>query len=118
MSSNSHQKVFRNIHRKRPVLKSLFNKVSILQPATLFIKRLRHGCFPVKLLRTRFLSKTSRRLILEEHKILLKTVSIAIPADFSKDNYHKGFVICFWRSFYSRFMEFLIEANNKCFPCS
>ena len=30
ISSNLHQ-VFRNIHRKRPVLKSLFNKVSGLQ---------------------------------------------------------------------------------------
>ena len=30
---NLRQKVFRNIHRKRPVLKCLFNKVSGLQSA-------------------------------------------------------------------------------------
>ena len=60
ISSNSNQKFFQNIHRKIPVLKSSFNKVSGLQPAALSKKRLRHRCFPVKLLRTRFLSNTSR----------------------------------------------------------
>ena len=35
ISSNSPNKVFRNIRRKRAVLKSLFNKVSGLQPAAL-----------------------------------------------------------------------------------
>ena len=39
ISSNSHE-VFRNIHRKKPLLKSLFNKVSGLQPAALSKKRL------------------------------------------------------------------------------
>ena len=34
-SSNSHQKVSRKIHTKKPVLKSLFNKVSGLQSAAL-----------------------------------------------------------------------------------
>ena len=34
-SSNSHQKVSQNIHTKKPVLKSLFNKVSGLQSAAL-----------------------------------------------------------------------------------
>ena len=42
------------MHRERPVLKSLFNKVSGLHLAVLSEKRLRHRCFPVKLLRTRF----------------------------------------------------------------
>ena len=40
ISSNSHEKVFGNIHRKRPVLKSHFNKVSGLQPPALSKKRL------------------------------------------------------------------------------
>ena len=35
ISTNLHQKVFRNIHRKRPVLESLFNKVLGLQPTAL-----------------------------------------------------------------------------------
>ena len=57
ISNNSHEKVFRNIHRKRPVLKSLFNKVSGLQPAALSKSRLRGRYFPVKVLRTRFFIK-------------------------------------------------------------
>ena len=56
-----------------------------------------------------------RQLLLEEHKILLKTVPIAIPNDISKTYYQKGFVICFTSSTYSRFMEFLIESYNKVF---
>ena len=110
--------VFRNRHRKRPVLKSLFNKVSGLQPAALSKKRLRHRFFPVKLLRTRFLSNTSGRLLLEEHEILLKTVPISIPSDISKAYYQKRFVICFLRSTYGRFVEVLIETYNKGFSYS
>ena len=47
-----------------------------------------------------FLSNTSGRLLLEEPKILLKTVPIAIPNDISKSYYQNGFVICFLRSTY------------------
>ena len=47
--SDSHQE-FQNIHRKRSVLKSLFNKVSGFQSAVLSKKRLRHRRFPGKLL--------------------------------------------------------------------
>ena len=65
-----------------------------------------------------FLSNTSGRLLLEEPKILLKTVPIAIPNDISKGYYQNGFVICFLRSTYGRFMEFLIETYNKGFSCS
>ena len=54
ISTNSYQKVFPNIHRKRLALKSHFNKVSGLQPAALSKKKLRHRCFPVKLLRACF----------------------------------------------------------------
>ena len=75
ISISSHQKVFRNINRKRPVLKPLFNKVAGLQPAALSEKRLQHRCFPVKLMRTRFFVE---HLLLEEHMILQKTVPIAI----------------------------------------
>ena len=35
ISTNSHQKVFRNIQWKRPVLKPLSNKISGLQPTGL-----------------------------------------------------------------------------------
>ena len=93
--TNSSQEVFWNIHNKRPVLKSHFNKVLGLQSAALSKKRPRHRCFPVKLLRTRFLSNTSGRLLLEELKISLKTVPIAIPNDISKAYYEKGFS-CSW----------------------
>ena len=118
ISTNSHQKVSRNIHSKIPVLKSSFNKVTGLQPAALSIKRLQYRCFLVKLLRARFLSNTSGRLLLEQHKILLKMVPIAIPNYICKAHYQKWFVICFLRSTYGRFMEFLIETYNKGFSCS
>ena len=65
-----------------------------------------------------FLSNTSGRLLLEELKILLKTAPIAIPNDISKAYYQKGFVICFLRSTYGRYMEFLMETYNKGFSCS
>ena len=131
ISNISYQKVFQNICRKRPVLKSLFNTGSGLQPVVLPIKRLQYKCFLVKLLRTRFLSNISWRLLLEEHKILLKTVSIAIPIDISRAYYQKGFAFFYFFNFYflfyfyffeihahGRFMEFVTETYSKCFPCS
>ena len=72
ISSNSHQ-VFQNIHRKRSVLKSLFNKVSGLQPAALSKKRLQHRHFPVNLLWARFFI---------EH---LRTTTSGRPQDFTKN---------------------------------
>ena len=38
-------KKFRNIHRKTPVLESLFNKVTGLQVCLFIRKRLQHKCF-------------------------------------------------------------------------
>ena len=87
-----------------------------IQMKSLF-KRPRHRCFPVKLLRTRLFIEHLQILLLEEHKILLKTVPMAIPNDVSKACYQKGLVIYFLRSTYSRFMKFLIEAYNKGFSC-
>ena len=84
LSTTSHEKVFRNIHRKRPTLRSLCNKVSGLQPAALSKKRFRHRYFPVKLLRTGSFIEHLRTTALEEHEILLKTVPIAIPNDISE----------------------------------
>ena len=55
---------------------------------------------------------------MEEHKILLKLVPIAIPNDISKAYNQKEFVICFLRLTYGRFMEFHIETYNKGFSCS
>ena len=81
-------------------------------------KRLRHRRFPVKLLWTRFFIEHLGHLLLEEHKILLKPVPIAIPNYITKSYYQDGFVICFLRSTYRRFMEFLIETYNRRFSCS
>ena len=85
ISTSSHQKVFRNVYGKRPVLKSLFNEVSGPLPAALSKKRLQQRCFLVKS------SNTSGRLLVEEHKILLKVDSIAIPNNISKAYYQKWF---------------------------
>ena len=45
-------------------------------------------------------------------------VPIAIPNDISKGYYQKGFVICFLRLIYGRFMEFIKETYSKCFSYS
>ena len=45
-------------------------------------------------------------------------VSVSANDDISKSYYHNGFVICFLRSIYGRFIEFLIETFNKGFSCS
>ena len=40
---------FHNIHGKRPVLKSLFNKVTGLKVSDFVKKRLQRRCFPVNI---------------------------------------------------------------------
>ena len=55
-------KNFATIHRKTPVLESLFTKVTGLNACNFIKKRLRHRCFPVKfprILRTSFFKETS-----------------------------------------------------------
>ena len=117
ISNNSHQ-VFQNIHRKRSVLKSLSIKFQVFS-LQLYQKRDSDaGVFLWNYYKHIFLSSSSGKLLLEEPKILLKTVSIAIPNDISEGYYQNGFVICFLRSTYGRFMEFLIETYNKGFSCS
>ena len=102
---------------ERPVLKSLFYKASGLH-AALSKKRLWRRCFPVKLLRTRFLSNISGWLLLEEHKILLTMVPIAILNDISK-SYQKEFVIYFfWDQLTVDSWSFSWKLYNKVFSCS
>ena len=56
----------------------------------LYLKWLRHMFFHIKFLRTRFLLlNTFERLLLEECKILLKTVLISIPNDIHQAYYQK-----------------------------
>ena len=40
---------FQNIHRKKPVLESIFNKVAGLKSCNVIEKRLQHRCFPVNI---------------------------------------------------------------------
>ena len=57
----------RKIHRKTPVLKSLFNKVTDLMACNFIKMRLQHRCFPVKFakfLRTLILKNICKRLFL------------------------------------------------------
>ena len=42
-------KKFCNIHRKKSVLESLFNKVACHQACNFIKKRLKHRCFPVNI---------------------------------------------------------------------
>ena len=58
---------FRNIHRKTPVMESLFNKVADLQSCNVAKKRFQHTCFPVnigKSFRTPILKIICKRLLL------------------------------------------------------
>ena len=55
------------IHRKTPVLESLFDKVAVLQPINFIKKRLQHRCFPVnieKFLKTSILKNICKWLLL------------------------------------------------------
>ena len=65
--SDSIKKAVRNIHRKMPLLESLFNKVAGLLACNFIKKRLQHRCFPVnvaKFLRTDILKNICERLFL------------------------------------------------------
>ena len=61
-------KIFCNIHRKAPVLESLFNKVACLYACNFIKKGLRHAYFSVdiaKFLRTPILMNVYERLLLD-----------------------------------------------------
>ena len=58
---------YRNIHRKTPVLESLFNEAAVLKACNFIIKRLQYRCFSVKnakFLRTPILKNIFERLLL------------------------------------------------------
>ena len=68
---------FRNIHRKTPVLESVFNRLAGFKTCNFLKKRLRHRCFPVdiaKFLKTLILTKICEQLVLS---FLLLTVNIS-----------------------------------------
>ena len=70
-------KNFRNIHRKTPVLESLFNRLVGFKTCNFLKKRLRIRCFPVniaKFLRTLILMKIFQQLLLP---FLLLNVNIS-----------------------------------------
>ena len=70
-------KKFCNIHRKIPVLESLFNRFACFKTCNVLKKTLRHRCFPVniaKILRTFILMKICEQLLLS---FLLLTVNIS-----------------------------------------
>ena len=105
------------IYTGRPVL-YFFHKKSLFQVFGLQLcqKRDTDTCVFLWIIKnTFFWWNTPGRLLLQKHKVLLKTVPIVIPNDLSKAYYQKGFVICFLRSTCGRFMEFLVETYNKGF---
>ena len=64
---NRCSKEFRNVHRKAPMLESLFNKVTCFQACNFIKKNLQYRCFPVnitKFLRTVFFIENLRWLLL------------------------------------------------------
>ena len=61
-------KKFRNIHRKTPVLESLFNKFAGLKASNFIKKRLQYRCFPLntaKSLRAAFFIELLRWLLFQ-----------------------------------------------------
>ena len=60
---------FHKIHRRTPVLESLFNKVAGLKACNFIKNRLQHGCVVkfANLLRTSFFTEHLRWLLLEQH---------------------------------------------------
>ena len=63
VSQKSCSEKFRKIQRKKPVLGSLFNKITGLQARNFMQKILQHSCFPVKFgkfLRTPFFYRTPK----------------------------------------------------------
>ena len=91
ISTNPNQKMFQNLHRERPGLKPLLNKISRLQ---LFQKEAPKQMFSCEITKNTFFYRTTV-FLLKERKSVLKTFPIAIPNDISKTYYQKGFVICF-----------------------
>ena len=68
------EKLFRNIHRKTPVLEAPFNRLAGFKTYNFLKKRLRRRCFPVNI------AKFLRILILMkicEQQFLLLTVNIS-----------------------------------------
>ena len=66
---------FRNIHRKTPGLKFLFNKGAGLQAYNFIEKKVQHRCFPVnkKFLRTLILKNIGERLLLVMYMLKIVT---------------------------------------------
>ena len=67
LSNRSSVKKFHKLHRKTPVLKSLFNKVAGPQACNFIKKRFQHRCFPLKcakFLGTPILKNICERLVL------------------------------------------------------
>ena len=88
----------RNIHRKIPVLESLFNNVASLKACNFIKKRLQHRCCPVniaKFLRTPTLRNICERLLLTiESLVKLFVFDSTIVLLISTNN--SGFsLICF-----------------------
>ena len=87
-----------------------FNKVVVLSPVSLLKKRLWQRCFPVnfvKFLRTHFLQKTSRRLLLFIHFFAISSVEVIKRFVFEK------VCFCFWE--YNEFKTkhlFLIKNSS------
>ena len=87
---------FRNIHRKTPVLKSLFNKVTSLQACNIIKNRLQLKCFSVnfaKFFRTSILKNIWERLLHKSHPLLA-----IVTAD--KTILIKGTLMQIWKSPY------------------
>ena len=97
----------------------LFNKVVVLQSATLLKVRLRHKCFPLNFersLRTPFLQNTSKRLLLKAQPEILKFVNMQQVNDLWFKNIKEiNFDECFNKDFYTKLHS--LNPSAKCVIC-
>ena len=89
-------KNFANIHKKTPLLQSLFNNVAGLRPCSFIKKRLQHRCFPVniaKSARTPNLKNICTRLLLHLFSLsFLYRINLSVNKVTSIENNFNSFI--------------------------
>ena len=116
-------KAILNIHRKTPVMESVFNNVSGLRackfieketPVCNFIKkRFQHKCFPVivaKFLRTLILKNICERLLLD------RKICNNIWTVFNRKYCSKALHLCFWESWIRLRLPSLCHTEKNAMP--
>ena len=81
------------MHRKTPVLESLFDKVAVLQPSNFIKEKLQHRCFPVNIAqfaKVPILKNICERLLLlmvifSQEKTICNVALICLSQNFTRN---------------------------------